>query len=256
MSIFHAVLLGIVEGITEFLPISSTGHLILASDLLHIVQTPFVKSFEIAIQLGAILAVIALYREKLRNFAMLKTIIIAFVPTGIIGLLAHKLAKAYLLGNTSVVLVSLAIGGILLIALELRHTERGEEAGSVRDITTRQALVIGCAQSVAIIPGVSRSAATIAGGLALGLRRETIVEFSFLLAVPTMLAATGFDFARSYTLFSYADLAPLAAGFITSFAIALIAVSFLLRYIRTNTMIPFGIYRIAIACVFWLTVAY
>lgn len=254
MSIFHAVILGIVEGITEFLPVSSTGHLILASDLLRIAQTPFVKSFEIAIQLGAILAVIALYHDKLRDVAILKKVAIAFIPTGVVGLLAYKLVKTYLIGNTSVVLASLTLGGMLLIAFELWTGGGSEARGSVKDISARQAFAIGCAQSVAVVPGVSRSAATMVGGLAIGIPRASIVEFSFLLAVPTMLAATGLDLVKSYALFPPSDIAPLAAGFVTSFIVALLAVSFLLRHIRTNTLVPFGIYRILVACVFWLAV--
>ena len=143
-----------------------------------------------------------------------------------------------------------------MIAFELWRGEESEARGSLASISAQQAFAIGCVQSLAVIPGVSRSAATILGGLAIGIPRVAIVEFSFLLAVPTMLAATGLDLAKSYALFSLADLAPLAAGFITSFIVALLAISFLLRHIRTNTLVPFVIYRIAVAFAFWLVVAY
>ncbi len=250
----HAIILGIIEGITEFLPISSTGHLILTSSLLEIPQTIFTKSFEIIIQFGAICSVIVLYWKKLWDVETIKKLIVAFIPTGIIGLFLYKLVKTYLLGNTGVVLWALLIGGIALIVFELFHKESKNEKGGIESISYKQAFMIGLFQSIAIVPGVSRSAATIVGGLLSGLKRITIVEFSFLLAVPTMLAATSLDVFKSHGSFSADQFGVLAVGFIVSFLVALVSIKFLLRFIQTHTFIPFGIYRIVVAILFWVMV--
>src|SRR3989344_5892455 len=161
MTIVDSIILGIVEGVTEFLPISSTGHLILASVLLGISQSDFVKSFEIIIQLGAICSVIVLYGKSFLNGAILKKIIIAFVPTGIIGLALYTIVKTYLIGSQAVVLWALFIGGAALIIFELWHREAENAAGSIEGISYGQAFWIGVCQSIAVIPGVSRSGATI-----------------------------------------------------------------------------------------------
>ncbi|HOF05970.1 MAG TPA: undecaprenyl-diphosphate phosphatase [Syntrophales bacterium] len=254
MDLLTAAVLGVVEGVSEFLPISSTGHLILASHLLGLEHTDFLKSFEIAIQVGAIASVVFLYwRDLLVDLQTVKKVIVAFIPTGIMGLTLYKLIKHFLLGSAHVVLWSLLIGGILLIAFELWHREREDAVSAVGDISLRQALIIGCFQSLAMVPGVSRSAATIVGGLLLGLQRKVIVEFSFLLAVPTMMAATAYDLLKSGTRFSPDQFQFLGVGFITSFVVALLSIKFLLRYIQTHTFIAFGVYRIALV-VFWFFV--
>ncbi len=248
MDILHSIILGIVEGITEFLPISSTGHLILASKLLNIPQTEFVKTFEIAIQSGAILSVISLYwKDLIRKRESLKKIIVAFIPTGIIGFILYKMIKQYLLGNSNVVLWSLAIGGLALIGLELYLKRRKIIEKDIAKVTYKDAFIIGVIQSISVVPGVSRSAATIFGGMAMGMDRKTAVEFSFLLAVPTMIAATGLDLFKTSFNFSASEWRVLAIGFITSYIVALIAIKWLLSYIRRYSFIPFGIYRIAIA---------
>ena len=260
MTIITSIILGVVEGLTEFLPISSTGHLILTADLLKLETTEFLKSFEIIIQLGAIGSVVVLYwRQFLLKREVLKRVLLAFIPTAIIGLLFYKIIKTYLLGNLWVVVISLFVGGLILIAFELWLSEkeksqqlRGEASKleSLEKISYRQAVIIGLCQSLAIVPGVSRSAATIVGGLALGLKRETIVEFSFLLAVPTMLAATVLDLAKSSPNFSSDEFGLLLIGFIVSFLVALLAIKTFLAYIRNNNFIAFGIYRIIVAIVF------
>ncbi len=251
MEIWHSVILGIVEGITEFLPISSTGHLILTSYLLGLPDAVFTKSFEIVIQLGAILSVIFLYWKKLCDVGTIKKLLVAFIPTGIIGLLLYKIVKTYLLGSTVVVLWSLLLGGIALIVFEILHKEKVDDLPD--DISYRQAIIIGICQSLAIIPGVSRSASTIVGGLMLGLKRSTIVEFSFLLAVPTMLAASGLDLFKNYSVFSLDQFGILAIGFIVSFIVALGSIKFLLSYIRKHSFIAFGVYRIILSIAFyWL----
>jgi len=244
-----------VEGISEFLPISSTGHLILASHLLHLKQTDFQKSFEIAIQLGAILSVVVLYwRALLVNFEILKRVITAFIPTAVLGLIFYKIVKRVLLGSNTVVLYSLLIGGIFLIVFELWHREKESATEELPAISYSKAFVIGLCQAVAMIPGVSRSAATIIGGLILGIKRKTIVEFSFLLSVPTMAAATGLDLMKSEGHFSPEEFYLLLLGFISSFVVALVSIKWLIHFIKTHTFISFGIYRILISLLFWFVI--
>lgn len=252
MTILQAVLLGILEGATEFLPISSTGHLILAQHLLGVIESPFTTSFLITIQVGAIAAVVVSFWRSFLDVQVLKRLITAFVPTAIIGFALYKLIKGFLLGSELTVVIALLVGGALLIIFEYFHTERPNGTDSIRAVTYRQAFAIGLFQSIAVIPGVSRSAATIVGGMLLGLRRTTIVEFSFLLAVPTMLAATGYDLLKTYETFDTGNIGTLAIGAATAFAVALLAVRFLLNFVKTRTFTPFGIYRIILAAVFLL----
>jgi undecaprenyl-diphosphatase len=257
MTLLQAAFLGAVEGITEFLPISSTAHLVLTSTLLRIAQTDFQKSFEIIIQLGAILSVLVLYWRSFLRMEVLLRLFVAFLPTAVIGLLVYKILKQYLLGSTPVILSSLLLGGIALIVFEYWHPaahsgedRRGGGIADVANITWTQAVCIGLFQSVAIIPGVSRSAATIVGGLLLGIKRKTIVDFSFLLAVPTMAAATALDLLKSSHAFSLSQVDLLVAGFLASFVVALLSIVWLLRFIRSHTFVPFGIYRIVLVCAF------
>lgn len=252
MDVLQAIVLGIIEGITEFLPISSTGHLILATEALGLTHTDFQKSFEIIIQLGAILAVISLYWKDFLNLETLKKLFVAFLPTAAVGLLLYSFIKTYLLGNPMVVVWALAVGGVALIIFELIHKEKDGAVTQLKDMSYLQAALVGLAQAAAVVPGISRSAATILGGLALGLKRTTIVEFSFLLAVPTMLAATGLDIVRTQANFSLDEVSLLAAGFISSFLVAMLAIKFLLKIVRTHTFIGFGIYRIVLAALFFL----
>ena len=255
MNYLFAVVLGVVQGITEFLPISSTGHLILTSNLLYLPATEFWKSFEIAIQLGSILAVVALYAKKyITNVPVIKKIIVAFLPTAILGLVFYKLNKKFLLGNATVVLWALLLGGVALIIFELLYKEKLAATEEISAISYKQCLLIGLCQSVAMVPGVSRSAATVVGGLALGLKRKTIVEFSFLLAVPTMLAATGLDLLKSAGSFQAGDFGVLAVGFVVSFIVALFSIKFLLNFIKKHTFLPFGIYRVVAAILFWMVI--
>ena len=248
LHIFQVIILGLVEGITEFLPISSTGHLILAGRLLDVPSTEFVKSFEIIIQLGAILAVLALYWKKLfLDLKIFLRVAVAFIPTAILGVLFYGLVKKYLLGNVYVVLWSLLIGGIIMIAFEYGRKGKSVSVESLESITYKQALIIGAFQSIAFFPGVSRSAATIVGGLSLGISRDTIVELSFLLAVPTMIAATGMDLLKSGHSFSGGEVGMLLLGLVVAFASAILSIKFLLKYLKNHSFIPFGFYRIIIA---------
>jgi undecaprenyl-diphosphatase len=252
MDSLHAIIFGIVEGITEFLPISSTGHLMLTAHAVGLTQTSFLKSFEIVIQFGAILSVVALYwRSLLVDREVMKRVIVAFIPTGVLGLTVYKLVKNYLLSSSTVVLWSLLLGGIFLIVFELLHKEDDDAVEDLATIPYRTSVLIGLFQSIAMIPGVSRSASTIVGGLVLGLKRKTIVEFSFLLAVPTMLAATGLDLVKNAGQFDVGQIHFLAIGFVVSFFAALAGVKYLLSFIKKHTFIPFGIYRIILVAVFW-----
>ncbi len=253
MTIFHALILGIVEGITEFLPISSTGHLILVSDLLKIAKTAFLSSFEIGIQLGAICAVILFYFKRVfAQKILFKTVFIAFLPAAVIGLFAYKFIKAYLLNNSQIVLWSLLVGGILLIIFEYFHKEKVATIQEVEQITSKQALIIGFFQCFAMIPGVSRAAATIIGGLSMGIKRKAIVEFSFLLAIPTMLAATFLDLFKTGASFAGQEWLLLAIGFVTAFIVAWFVVKWLIKYVQNHSFVAFGIYRIVVALLFWL----
>lgn len=250
-----SIILGVVEGLTEFLPISSTGHLILSSRILNIPLTDFLKTFEIVIQLGAILAVVLLYWKYFvgaGSFENLKKIVIAFIPTGIVGFLLYKVIINWL-GSDKIVLWSLFLGGAVLIIFELSHKEeKGLE--KLADVSYSQSFFIGVFQALSVIPGVSRAAASIVGGLALGLKRKTAVEFSFLLAVPTMLAAAGYDALKNLNEFSASNSGLLIVGFIVSFLAAIIAVRFLINFIKKRNFIPFGIYRILVALIFWFII--
>ena len=255
MTYLHALILGIVEGFSEFLPISSTGHLILTSYLFHLKQTDFQKSFEIAIQFGAILSVVVLYwRALLVNFEILKRVVMAFIPTAILGFIFYKIIKRVLLGSNMVVLCSLLIGGIFLVLFELWYREKEGTSEEISDISYSKSFIIGLCQAVAMIPGVSRSAATIIGGLILGIKRKTIVEFSFLLAVPTMAAATGLDLMKSGAHFSMEEFYLLLVGFVSSFIVALLSIKWLTHFIKNHTFISFGIYRILIFLFFWFVI--
>jgi undecaprenyl-diphosphatase len=255
MDIFHAIILGIVEGLTEFLPVSSTGHLILTAHLLGLEQSEFLKTFEIVIQSGAILAVMVLYwRRLLLDWETLKRVCVAFLPTGILGLLLYPHIKVWL-GSETIVLASLFFGGVILILFEYWHQESFEVYTDISTLSYFQAIALGCFQSLAMIPGVSRSGATILGGLILGFKRATIVEFSFLLAIPTMLAATGLDLLKHFQAFSSADTQSLAVGFGVSFVVALVAIRWFLRYVQHHTFTSFGIYRMVVAIAFFVFLA-
>lgn len=253
MDFLHSAILGLVEGFTEFLPISSTAHLILTAEVLKIPRTEFVKSFDIAIQLGAILAVVCLYwRKFFLDKETVKKIFAAFLPTAIFGFFFYKIFKGVLMENVSLIAWTLFLGGVFLIVFELWYKAKPEAAEETAKISYQQSFLIGFFQSAAIVPGVSRAAATILGGLFLGLKRKTIVEFSFLLAVPTMLAATGYDLWKTGASFSLNQFGVLTVGFLISFFTAILAIKFMLRYIQKNNFIWFGVYRIIIGLIFIL----
>ncbi len=253
MSLFIATLLGCVEGLTEFLPISSTGHLILTQRLLGMQNTEMLASFDISIQLGAILAVVIVYAKTLmRNRRVWLPIGAAFVPTAIVGAMLHKVVKTYLLGSSTVVSWSLLVGGILIILFETTYRSEKADIHDIESIPLRTAIGIGLFQSLALIPGVSRSAATILGGMLLKVDRRTVVDFSFLLAIPTMAAATGLDLLKSYHSFTSHDALAIGVGFVAAFITALIAIRWLLVFIRSHSFSPFGVYRILVGLTFLL----
>ncbi|MDF1504949.1 undecaprenyl-diphosphatase UppP [Roseisolibacter sp. H3M3-2] len=249
MTLLEALILGIVEGITEFLPVSSTAHMILTAELLRLPDSAFVKSFEIIVQLGAILAVVLLYWRKLLDVPLLMKAAVGFIPTGIVGLTVYKAVKAYLLGNVPVVLGALLLGGVVLIWFDRRWRDEPDAEVDFSAITYRDAALIGLFQCLAMIPGVSRSAASIIGGTLIGIPKRTIVEFSFILAIPTMAAATGYDLLKSHGELG-ANLPALGVGFVVSFITALLAVKTFLAFLRGRAFATFGWYRILVALIF------
>jgi undecaprenyl-diphosphatase len=254
MHFLDALILGIVEGLTEFLPVSSTGHLILAARLLHLPATEFLSTFEVVIQLGAILAVVALYFKRfLTDWQTNKKLLVALLPSLVVGGLFYPFIKT-LFDSPETVVVALAVGGFLILLIEWFEKDRPKRITDVREVSYTTALAIGICQAFAVIPGVSRAAATIMGGLLLGLERRAIVEFSFLLAVPTMLAASSIDLYKSTFAWTGQELALLLVGFVSAFVVALLAVRLLLRFVATHTFAPFGIYRIILALLFFFLI--
>ncbi len=247
MSYIQAIVMGIVEGITEFLPISSTGHLILTADFLNIPQTNFLKSFQIAIQFGAILAVVFLYWKRIfLEIDTMKKILTAFVPTGIIGFIFYDFIRESLISNKNLVAISLVLGGLVIIFFEKFLYGKKSKTKNINNISYFQAIFIGFFQAISIIPGISRSAATVIGGLIFGISRRTIVEFSFILAVPTMAVATVFDLFRNIDYFNSDQLGILGVGFLVSFLMAILAIKFLLNFVKKYSFVSFGVYRIVI----------
>nr|WP_320010799.1 undecaprenyl-diphosphate phosphatase [uncultured Desulfobulbus sp.] len=262
LSFLQSVVLGIVEGLTEFLPISSTGHLIISGDLLHYTGEQ-AKTFEIVIQLGAILAVCYHYRERLMRvirglqgdsaaWRFVINLVIGVVPSAIFGLALHGLIKQYLF-NPVVVAVALIVGGLIIFLVERQPKEPRVE--DVEQMNWLDALKVGFAQIFALIPGTSRSGATIIGGMLFGLSRQCATEFSFFLAIPTMFLATGYDVFKSWESLANVDLTFFAVGFVTAFFSALLAIKGLIRYVAHHDFRIFAWYRVifgAIALYYFL----
>ncbi len=262
--LWRVVVLGIVEGITEFLPVSSTGHLIVVSDLINF-EGSLGGTFEIFIQLGAILAVVWFYRRELLSQVVSVTrdsrvqrfwlnIIIAGIPAALLGFPLHDLIKRVLF-SPLVVALALALGGLVLLLVERR--EYSGETADLYDMTPRQALGVGLAQVLALVPGVSRSGASIVGGMLGGLDRPTATAFSFYLAIPTLGGATIIDLLTSLDEIGRGDVLNLALGTVISFVVALLAIGWLLRYVASNDFRAFGVYRIiagAAVLAWWLLV--
>ncbi len=249
--LLQAALLGVVEGITEFLPVSSTGHLILLIDILGF-KSPPGHTFEVIIQLGAILAVCWLYRRRLwhtvrhfhddadaRHFACL--LVVAFIPSAIVGATLHSYIKSVLFSPV-VVSVMLVVGGIAILLIE--RFRPAASIANLEGLSVRRAFFIGCFQCISVVPGTSRSAATIMGSLLLGLERKTAAEFSFFLAIPTMLGATVFDVYKNYHQMTFDDAGIIAVGFGSAFLAALICIAALIRFVSRHGFTSFAIYRI------------
>ena len=255
MNIFHTIFLGIVEGITEFLPISSTAHLDITRTLLGLDATDFMKSFEIIIQLGAILAVVVLYWKKVfKSWLYVRNIIIAFIPTGIIGFILYKIVKHFLLGNNKIEILTLLIGGLIILYFEWKQKKNPPLTSiqTVESLSVRQLLTLGVVQAIAVIPGVSRSGAVIVGGRIMKIPANVITEFSFVLAVPTMLAATLYDIYKSGVNITSGEWGSIALGFLVSFVVALLVVKWLINYVKNHSFSIFGWYRVIIGIVLFI----
>ena len=264
MNTIQAIIIAIIEGITEFLPISSTGHLILAGSLLGF-NDDKAKVFEIAIQTGAILAVILVYWKKIQHSVVslssepssrrfLLNVLIAFVPAVVFGLLFGKVIKAHLF-TPQVVAGAFIVGGFIILWAERRHIRNPQLARveNVDAMTPADALKVGLVQCMAMIPGTSRSGATIIGGMLLGLSRQTATDFSFFLAIPTLICAGAYSLYKERELLSLADIPMFAVGLVVSFISAWLCIRWLLRFIANHNFIGFGYYRIGFGLVVLLT---
>lgn len=255
MSIFDSIILAIIEGLTEFLPISSTGHMIMGQTLLKI-DGDFVKTFEISIQLGAIMAIVMLYAQRfLKSFTIYLKLGVAFIPTGIVGFLAYKTIKMYLF-NPYVVGVALVIGGIVLVLIDKKVVAKESKTLDLESISYKNSFFIGLIQCISMIPGVSRAAATIIGGVFNGLDKKQAMEFSFLLAVPTMFAATGYDLIKTPIHFSSNEYILLGIGLLVAFISAWAAVKVFIKLVENYGFKYFGYYRIIIGLLFLLFIRF
>jgi undecaprenyl-diphosphatase len=244
------IILAIIEGLTEFLPVSSTGHMILAESIMKVEDKEFGQTYEIAIQLGAIMAVVIMYFKRFFvGINIYIKLMVAFLPTGIIGFLAYKSIKLYLF-NPYVVSVSLIIGGVLLILLDKWSEQKVTEYKEVEDISLLGALKIGFIQCLSMIPGVSRSAATIFGGIFSGFNRKQAAEFSFLLAIPTMFAATGYDLLKNKDSITSDNALILLIGCVVAFIVAFVAIKGFIAFLTKYGFKHFGYYRIALGVLF------
>ncbi|ASS74100.1 undecaprenyl-diphosphatase [Tumebacillus algifaecis] len=264
MDYITALIMGLIEGLAEFLPISSTGHLILTGELLDF-HGEAAKTFEIFIQLGAILAATVLYWKRILGLFGIRGaktpkykinllhVFLGILPAMILGLIFHDFIKDVLFSPETVV-VGLVAGGVLMILAEWYGDKREIKAPTIDDITYRQALTIGLFQCLAMWPGFSRSGSTMSGGLMFGVHRKAAADFSFFIAIPMMVGATGLDLFKSWDHLSSNDIGYFAVGFITSFVVALFAMVGFLKLLERVKLVPFAIYRFILAGVFWLFV--
>jgi len=251
MTVFESVILGIVEGITEFLPVSSTAHIALTSQVLGVAQDDFMNSFNIIIQIAPILSIMIIYYSTLtHSLEIWKKLIAAFIPTGTIGLLFHHQIEDMFSSN-SIVLWMIATG-IFFLIVEYLYTKRGHTTASLDEITYKQAITIGFIQALSLIPGVSRSGSTILGAMLIGLKREVAMSFSFLLAIPTMTAASGYTLFKEYSTLSMDGFSLIMIGFVVSFIVGWVSVKSFLAIVGKYNFTPFGIYLIASGILFGL----
>ena len=252
MGIFESILLGIIEGFTEFLPISSTGHLIVASELLNIDQNNITKAYEVIIQFAAILAVILNYKDKftINKIELWKKLILAFIPIGAVGFIFSHQIKAMF--DIKIVAIMFIVGGVIFLIVERFYKQTDKHIDDIEKVSYKQALWIGIAQIAALIPGTSRAGSTIIGAMLVGLNRKASAEFSFLLAFPVMCATTGYDILKNYKDFSDANLLVLGIGFVVAFIVAYLTIKLFLVFIEKFTFVSFGIYRIVFGTILLL----
>jgi undecaprenyl-diphosphatase len=250
LTIIQAIIIAIVEGLTEFLPVSSTGHMILTSSLLGIDNDAFLKTFEISIQIGAIMAIVIMYIKRFfKSFEIYKKLFVAFIPTAIVGFLAYGFIKEYLF-NSIIVSATLILGGIFLIYIDKKVVNQVSKYKDLEDVSIKNSFYIGLIQCISMIPGVSRAGATIVGGIFNGFNKKQAMEFSFLLAVPTMVAATGYDLLKTPVQFDNHQIVLLMVGLVTAFIVAWIAVKVFIAFVEKNGFAFFGWYRIIIGILY------
>jgi undecaprenyl-diphosphatase len=244
MDMIQAIIIGIIEGFTEFLPISSTGHMIVASRFLGIEESALIKAYEVIIQFAAILAVMLIYREKItfKKIDLWMKLLLAFLPLAIVGFIFKDQIKT--LFNVETVAWMFIIGGIVFLVVEYFYREKPTHINDVEKTSYKQAFAIGVAQIFSLVPGTSRAGATIIGGLLAGLDRKASAEFSFLLAIPVMAAVSGYDLLKHYREFADANWAAFLVGFIVAFVVAYATIKLFLAFIQRFTFVAFGIYRI------------
>ncbi|MEA2099819.1 MAG: undecaprenyl-diphosphate phosphatase [Campylobacterota bacterium] len=245
MTIFDSIILGVIEGFTEFLPISSTGHLIVASEFLGIEQNNVTKAYEVIIQFAAILAVFFNYKDKftIKKIDLWMKVFLAFIPIGVVGFIFASQIKE--LFSINVVAIMFIVGGVVFLLVEKFFIPNETHLiDDIEKITLKQSMIIGFAQIFALIPGTSRAGSTIIGALLVGLSRKASAEFSFLLAFPVMSAVTTYDLLKHYKEFSDTNLLTLGIGFVVSFLVAYITIKLFLKFLENFTFVLFGVYRI------------
>jgi undecaprenyl-diphosphatase len=254
MDMIQAVIIGIIEGFTEFLPISSTGHMIVASRFLGVAENDLTKAYEVIIQFAAILAVMLIYREKItfRKIDLWMKLLLAFLPLAIVGFIFKDQIKT--LFNVETVAWMFIIGGIVFLVVEYFYQEQPTHIKDVEQTGYKQALAIGVAQIFSLIPGTSRAGATIIGGLLAGLDRKASAEFSFLLAIPVMAAVSGYDLLKHYREFADANWGAFLVGFIVAFVVAYATIKLFLAFIQRFTFVAFGIYRIVFGVILLMVI--
>jgi len=244
LDIFQAIIIGIIEGFTEFLPISSTGHMIVASEFLGISQDNLTKAYEVIIQFAAIMAVMLVYKDKLtlKKIALWQKLFVAFLPLAIVGFIFKDIIKDLFTVNT--VAIMFIVGGVIFLIVEKFYNEEESHTNEVENVTYKQAFLVGVAQIFSLIPGTSRAGATIIGGMLLKINRKTSAEFSFLLAIPVMGAVTAYDLLKHYGEFADANWPAFIIGFIVAFVVAYITIKLFLVFLQRFTFVAFGVYRI------------
>lgn len=253
MSILHSFILGIIEGLTEFLPISSTFHLIFASQFLRIAQSEYVKMFEVVIQSGAICSLLFLYLKSLLSDRDLTLkVAVSFLPTALVGALLYKIIKGIFFGSNTLMIIAFVLVGLIFLVIEqLVSTHKLTLKKSLSQLTYQESIIIGFIQALAVIPGVSRAGSVIVGMMSMGYRRDESARYTFLLSLPTILAASALDLYKGREILASLsqNLTTLTVGFVTAFIVAYLVVKWLLKYLSSNTLKLFAWYRFALALV-------